>query len=355
MNRKIIWKAHSIIGLLVGIPLLIISLTGSILVFRYDIEAAYHPEIKNLTVPANGRLAYDTLIQQTIPNHPDYLITGWATFKESDVADIVFLMNREDPDKTACIYVNPYTGKTLTDIEDPEGNLTGTLLELHTSLLTGDIGFIVVAIIGILMILLGVTGMIIYQKFWRRLFKINWKSPIRSLTGNLHKRIGLLSSPFFIILGLTGTIWNIQLSLAEHRHHNAIPVEASFWQCSIDKAVAATQKKMPTFKPTYISLPHAPERQVGVYGHHTDRPFFRSDFCCNAKFHAKTGAYEKHYDINDAPWYFQLYDSFRPIHFGDFGGIPIKILWCILGLSPAILAISGSTVAILRMKRKKKL
>ena len=50
------------------------------------------------------------------------------------------------------------------------------------------------------------------------------------------------------------------------------------------------------------------------------------------------------YDMREAtPWQ-QIYDSFMPLHYGTFGGWPIKILWCLGGLTPGLLAISGFIV-----------
>ncbi len=37
----------------------------------------------------------------------------------------------------------------------------------------------------------------------------------------------------------------------------------------------------------------------------------------------------------------QILDSFTPLHYGTFGGLPVKILWCIGGLAPGILSITG--------------
>ena len=33
---------------------------------------------------------------------------------------------------------------------------------------------------------------------------------------------------------------------------------------------------------------------------------------------------------------------FGYLHFGNFGGVPVKILWFILGLAPAALAVTGT-------------
>ena len=45
-------------------------------------------------------------------------------------------------------------------------------------------------------------------------------------------------------------------------------------------------------------------------------------------------------------------DSFRKLHFGYFLGLPSKILWCILGLSPVILACTGLYLYWFRRRKK---
>src|SRR5690606_12571874 len=64
------------------------------------------------------------------------------------------------------------------------------------------------------------------------------------------------------------------------------------------------------------------------------------------------GVYQSHDDLRAAGAWRQIVDAFVPLHYGTFGGLPVKLLWCIGGLTPGILAVSG--FLIWRSRRKKR-
>src|SRR5262249_1271430 len=55
--------------------------------------------------------------------------------------------------------------------------------------------------------------------------------------------------------------------------------------------------------------------------------------------------------IGDRPLRERFLAAMAPIHYGEFGGLPIKTLWAVLGITPALLFVTG-LVAWWRPKRK---
>jgi uncharacterized iron-regulated membrane protein len=53
---------------------------------------------------------------------------------------------------------------------------------------------------------------------------------------------------------------------------------------------------------------------------------------------AATGALA---DSRDLPWYVTTLLVSQPLHFGDYGGMPLKILWAILDVITIVILISG--------------
>ena len=41
------------------------------------------------------------------------------------------------------------------------------------------------------------------------------------------------------------------------------------------------------------------------------------------------------------PWYLRALQVSRPLHFGDYGGLPLKIIWALLDLAAIIVLASG--------------
>jgi uncharacterized iron-regulated membrane protein len=36
-----------------------------------------------------------------------------------------------------------------------------------------------------------------------------------------------------------------------------------------------------------------------------------------------------------------LFQALQPVHYGEFGGLPAKILWSFLGVTPSLLFVTG--------------
>jgi uncharacterized iron-regulated membrane protein len=50
------------------------------------------------------------------------------------------------------------------------------------------------------------------------------------------------------------------------------------------------------------------------------------------------------------PWYLRALEVSRPLHFGDYGGTPLKIIWAVLDLVTIIVLCSGLYLWIARRK-----
>jgi uncharacterized iron-regulated membrane protein len=41
------------------------------------------------------------------------------------------------------------------------------------------------------------------------------------------------------------------------------------------------------------------------------------------------------------PWYIRTLEVFRPLHFGDYGGLPLKIIWALFDIATILVLASG--------------
>jgi uncharacterized iron-regulated membrane protein len=41
------------------------------------------------------------------------------------------------------------------------------------------------------------------------------------------------------------------------------------------------------------------------------------------------------------PWYLRALEISRPLHFGDYGGLPLKLLWAVLDIATIIVLVTG--------------
>ncbi len=54
---------------------------------------------------------------------------------------------------------------------------------------------------------------------------------------------------------------------------------------------------------------------------------------------------------NGMPWYLRTLEISRPLHFGDYGGIPLKIIWALFDIALIVVLISGVYLWLSRRKR----
>jgi uncharacterized iron-regulated membrane protein len=50
------------------------------------------------------------------------------------------------------------------------------------------------------------------------------------------------------------------------------------------------------------------------------------------------------------PWYLRALEVSRPLHFGDYGGLPLKIIWALMDLVTIVVLLSGLYLWFTRRK-----
>ena len=97
--RKKLYKWHSVGALIAILPLLIISLTGSILVFKVELDTLLMPDKMqvNNTDPAE-RLSLDVLMAKVKSTYPKYEIGSWELFDDNSRTDTAYLIKQHTTD-----------------------------------------------------------------------------------------------------------------------------------------------------------------------------------------------------------------------------------------------------------------
>lgn len=356
LTKKILWQAHSWLGLIAGLGLLVIGVTGSLLVFRDEIDSLVAPEIMRVEASAAGRLSWERLLSAAHVAWPGYEVTGFGPRRDAGLADLVYVRKLGGHESQAGT-LNPYTGIALGSPLNPSQTFTGILLELHYTWFAGHVGMLITGIFAVLFCLLGVTGVWLYRDFWRHFFTLRWGRGARLFFSDLHKMIGISSVGFNIILGFTGAYWNLA-HVAEDglgHHENPAGMEGHFYERSLplNRMTAEAAEHVPGFETRWISFPSSKGEDITLWGKVPDAGPFTSDYGSSAVFDASTGVLKKASALGDAGWWSVFTDSFSALHFGTFGGLPVKILWCLGGLAPGTLAVTGFMIWFRRHRRKR--
>ncbi|WP_340677862.1 PepSY-associated TM helix domain-containing protein [Paraglaciecola sp.] len=343
--RKKLFKIHSWLAITCFMPLLVICVTGGLLVFKVEIDTLLMKDKMVLVDTVENRINMDELAKHINSDLPDYEIGSWEIFDNQYRADAVYLLKRYTQDWYK-IYLNPYTNEILSAPVKTDSDLTDWMVELHYSFLLHGSGIFIVFIFGVVLVILGITGLIIYRKFYTRLFTLRYKAVKLVLFSDIHKMFGTFASPILLVIGITGVYWNAKEFLHEVSH----TAEEETWvltkrlysnDISLDKILSDSQSGLIGFTPTYLLFPFDATSHFTVFGHVTTRNPLYSEYNSWLSFDKHNGQLLSVDDIRQGSLLRKFDDSIRRLHFGSFAGIVPKILWCIAGLTPLALVITG--------------
>ena len=107
---KRLWQLHSWLGLVCGLGLIIIGVTGSLLVFHDEIDAWRFPALFRAQTTAAGRLPYDALWLSLRRALLTEKITGWTPALKPGRTDAIFVQ-RAGEEEPRGLRLDPYTGE----------------------------------------------------------------------------------------------------------------------------------------------------------------------------------------------------------------------------------------------------
>jgi uncharacterized iron-regulated membrane protein len=354
--RNLAFSLHRYIGLTVGLILIIVGLTGSILVFQKEIDSVLVKQKFEQVIPQAQTVSLDVVtnnITQAYAKQPDWKLAQFVLYYDRDIY-LARLNNSED--KQLDVFVNAYTGEILGDRLRNQ-SFFGRVYELHYSLLAGPIGFIVVGIAALFMCILAITGLILWSG-WRNLlagFKIKSNASIKRKNYDIHKVVGIIALIFLTFTGFTGFIWNfyeqtepaiyaLTFTPKPPEVKSIVTGKEPLVISEISEKAIAT---IPEAKPSSISIPTKPDEVFTVY---LKQPQDAQYFANKVDIDRYSGKILHVINSKTAKLGDRLLNAFVPIHFGTFGGLPTRILYVFVGLSPTILFVTGLIMYRLRYR-----
>lgn len=367
------WHAWS--GLLSGINIFILSVTGAILVFVHELHHAIGPELPlHITTDrpeayADAPLAPVVAAMQaenpaavpaglgipTVADHaedPDHFIY----FLEMHPADDV---GGSDHDRHIAYFFDPLTREFApkSDVVDiPEW-----IWYLHANLFLGFAGQIFLGIVGIAFLISTVTGLIIYGPFMKGVFfgalrrGLTW----RLLLADWHKLIGIGTLGFNLLMAVTGILLTLGQVLINLYSYSVISsLEPVAFEegasrhaiVSVDQVVATARETFPDKNLRWISFPG----QLQGDHHYVAFAYEEGRFFSRIPYVALINAYDAELSLTvDLPWYITMIYIAVPLHFGDFGGLPLRIVYAFFGLSAGALSVTGFIMYAIKYRRRR--
>ncbi|CAI9121272.1 PepSY-associated TM helix domain-containing protein [Brytella acorum] len=360
---------HRWSGLVCTAFLLVICVTGLPLIFEEEIDHWLDETRPYAAVAADApRSELKTILSSARERYPGQVVT--SVFMDDDEPQVLVTMApswlsfNDAPRVGHGLKFDAHTGALLRDdktVSQVGNSLLPMILHLHRDLFSGLIGALFLALMAIFFILAIVSGVLLYGPFMKRLTfgtiragrekgRLAWL--------DLHNLLGIVLVAWMSVVGLTGALNEIsgplfalwQRATAETLLYPwrmaTVPTISAL--ASLDGVVQAAQDAVPEMRVTSVIYPGS---RFGARSHYLvwtkGKTSLTSRLYTPVLVEALSGRVTA---VVPMPWYLRALEVSRPLHFGDYGGTPLKVIWALFDL--VVIAVLVSGVVLWAGKRK---
>ncbi len=353
--RKLMFTLHKWVGAVVALYILLMSLTGVSLVFHDELSDWLCPSPK-ISI-GETRVPFSQLIRSSEQKYPEYKVTGLIVSHEK--ADPVDVFAAIENGKNVHLEVDPYTGEVLGVKKESE--ILKFLQDLHFNLLNGKTGRMVNGIGASCLFLLVTTGVVVWWRgiaSWLSAFKMPLTGSLKRINWNLHSALGAWVLPMLTVWSLSGFYFGFP-DFFEKLINPVFPVSSQKKLPEPDQSAnIATEPVQPsgetidrlieTARGTSrdqsfverIAFPDKRRRSFRVWlaePNSNDLTAPRTQVFLDP-ISSKILAISK---SEQPPTGDLIIQWLIKLHFGTFFGTLSKSAWLLVGLTPAILSLSG--------------
>ena len=203
--RRALFQIHLWTGIAVGLYMVFISLTGSAVVFRRDLNTRMLGNIPSTDVAADAQKLPEADLRAAIQKqYPGYTITRLALARRR-LAPSEATLTKDG--ETLRERFNGFTGADMGNAFPKSVAVMEWFTDLHDNLLKGETGRKVNAVGGALLCLLCLSGLVIWWKAsgaWYKGFVFNPRSSWKRINFDLHAALGFWGLLILVLWGISG-------------------------------------------------------------------------------------------------------------------------------------------------------
>lgn len=359
---KKLYKVHVYAGIFVAVHFAIFALSGLVLLFKDEIQGHEAPSAVELLDQKEIATAYGAILDDIRKKFPND--RPLALFPEDDNETVVNArVGIDGATKLRGARRLSFDLPSATELMEKPTAASGFfdwMLRLHREFFLGSNGKLYVGVVGLMYVFMLISGFIIYGNFMRgRSFGEIRTASIPKLV-DLHKFVGMISFGWGLIVGLSGVFLafnGVLIKLFQYRSLKHLSEQYQAFEGSVGadapftEVVASALKAKPDSVITYVSFP---DTEFGIPGHFlflvngTDPLTERlSDLVVvNSKTAMLT-------EIVELPLYLKIVLLSEPLHFGDYGGVFLKVVWAFFTLCSLAVAMFGISSFFMKRRQRK--
>ena len=371
MKRSTLLNIHKILGLVTGLVVFIVSITGCLWAFKEEIESLYSdykivtPQEQTIITASQAKV----IAEKALPGrHIHGALFGGPT----DAVEVIFY--EPDPVFYHSVFINPYSGDVLKTVDHRAG-FFGIVLHGHIALwLPPEIGTHIVSFSVLFFLFILITGILLWwpknKQLIQHKLKLHWNERTKWKKKNydLHSIVGFYVSLFAFVIASTGCVMAFnwfyyivflaaggshapQFIIPNHEVQNVQMVENL---APLDRAIPLLREKYPNGKSFELHYPETDSTSIYVEITNTEGLHYDADFVFLDQYtleNIPTGSIYNHY--KDADFADKVIRMNYDIHIGSIGGIVGKIIAFLISLFTALLPVTGCMIWWNKYKKKR--
>ncbi|MDQ3773506.1 MAG: PepSY domain-containing protein [Pseudomonadota bacterium] len=330
--------------------MLLLCLTGLPLIFYHEIDHALGYGVEPPAMPATTqRASLDSILADAKARKIDDAVQ--FVVRDPDEPDVWFVRMGETaaaPEPSAFYSYDARTGEFLHEYPLNQG-VMNFLLRLHVDMFAGLPGTLFLGFMGVLLAVALISGAVVYGPFMRKL-RFGTVRRHRSATLkwlDLHNLLGITTLVWVLVVAITGVINTLAIPIFAHWQSTELADMTAAYRekpalaegGSAKQAVAAARAAEPRMELSFMAFPGndfaSPHHFVAFMQGATP---LTSKLLKPVLIDARSGeVIEK----RELPWYVNALLVSQPLHFGDYGGLPLKIIWGLLDIIAIVVLGSG--------------
>jgi uncharacterized iron-regulated membrane protein len=356
--RRWAW-VHTWSSLVCTVFMLLLCLTGLPLIFHHEIEHLLGDAIEAPAMPAGTpRASLDRVIEVAKARQPGKVVQFVS--REEDDDTLWYVTLNDEPMATEnfkSVVVDARTAEVLGEPKLGEGFMN-LMFRLHVDLFAGLPGKLFLGLMGLLLVAAIVSGVVLYAPFMRKLdfgtVRVDRSTRVRWL--DLHNLLGIVTVTWALVVGFTGVIntWaDLMVKFYQYKELGAMTAQYKGQPTpkvlgSLQQSAERAQGLEPdmtlafvAFPGTSFSSPH--HYAIFMRGHEPLTSRLVKPVLADAVTSQIT-------DSRELPWYLKALLVSQPLHFGDYGGMPLKVVWALLDIATIVVLGSGLYLWIARKR-----
>lgn len=347
MNNRAWFAWHRWLGLVVGLFAVSFSFTGAFLALRRPYERAAH-RAALVVQPRGPRLPYARLLAAAGRQVPEFWLYDRADLPQAP--DEALELHHLPNGHYASVFVDPYTGRVTGQLGP--GQWSRTLLRFHWSFALGDSGYLGAAL-ALAMALCGLgavaTGAVVYRKRVVKVLllreRIAWQGGRRTVA-SLHRVLGVWAWLFLVVLFGTGVYLNYPTVSGRFTYASAVQLRRPPPQLlagagvSADALLARARQALPGLQATAFTFPQQLGGGYTVEGRlPLDNALLTPPNVVTFDARGRLLRVDRGREASAAAKWESLLFA---LHFATYGGLALKLLYCLLGVLSGSLPITGA-------------